>query len=76
MSDDSVSRQSAQKQIIFSEIPENIKKNYYKTQEFKHQTEEAAMVSSYDKYQYTFKKDEAPYFPAELKEGAMIGNVD
>lgn len=62
--------------MIFSEIPENIKKNYYKTQEFKCQTEGVVRVDSYDKYQYTFKKDEAPYCLAKLKEGAMIVNVE
>nr|DAI19505.1 MAG TPA: adhesin [Caudoviricetes sp.] len=70
------SRQSTQKQMIFSEIPENIKKNYYKTQEFKCQTEGVVRVGSYDKYQYSFKKDEAPYCLAELKEGAMIVNAE
>ena len=60
VSGNKASRQSTQKQMIFSEIPENIKKNYYKTQEFKCQTEGVVRVSSYDKYQYSFKKDEAP----------------
>ena len=76
VSGNKASRQSTQKQMVFSEIPENIKKSYYKTQEFKCHTEGVVSVGSYDKYQYSFKKDEAPYCLAELKEGAMIVNAE
>ncbi len=68
-------RDIGQNKLIFPEIPENIKKNYYKVKEIRCQTEGVIKASSYDDQQYTFKGNETPYCLAELKEEAMIVDV-
>ena len=55
-SNGSTIRDTGQNKLIFPEIPENIKKNYYKVKEIRCQTEGVIRPYSYDDQQYTFKK--------------------